>query len=591
MESANKTTIKSGIDFANFKQKIIVSVSYQNFLYKTLERVLEKLSHKGVEESERNFIEHFLALAYFRVPEFRERLLACLTKGADLNIEEWKLVEQAKEVTASRFTGSSTPSSGRTNFLSLFDWDKEFYQYIKNDKKGIEHQTKLMQILSNEDWSKRLAKRGLAYFYFLKEWSDHVYKTLVFKDHIPWQDIPGYRTLVLCFLYALKNRDIRHFPEAMISVSTSLLHNERLFNPFFTIIFKKTSLYDSVNVCRALELVSLWFKTLERYSRKLPNSFDYAFFFKGIFLILESEHAICISQALIVIYNHLHFFPDDVKKEFAEYFFGKMFFKLFLHWSHNVRYVCHYLLVYRFHHMHRENKISNDRDFLTNELNFNSVLQEDKKRKLMINDFIRLEIHRVLDILSSAKQKCEELVDQNQTILLMGKTIKSKYLLKKAILEKVKNGDLDASFSNFSVLNSSAMENVRLNNPQEPGLPPPSNNHRGSDDLSSRMRLPSVEYEKSEGESNPTKVKHRITRKLIYFDAKENKFTEIPKEYHPYILIAWKEYLAARESYERWCGQANAFDDRNSELNPLPELIVRVPLDDSETNTLPNDEW
>eukprot|EP01017_Pseudomicrothorax_dubius_P027989 TRINITY_DN3285_c0_g1_i4.p1 TRINITY_DN3285_c0_g1~~TRINITY_DN3285_c0_g1_i4.p1 ORF type:complete len:318 (-),score=65.06 TRINITY_DN3285_c0_g1_i4:1056-2009(-) len=312
MESANKTTIKSGIDFANFKQKIIVSVSYQNFLYKTLERVLEKLSHKGVEESERNFIEHFLALAYFRVPEFRDRLLACLTKGADLNIEEWKLVEQAKEVTASRFTGPPTPSSGRTNFLSLFDWDKEFYQYIKNDKKGIEHQTKLMQILSNEDWSKRLAKRGLAYFYFLKEWSDHVYKTLVFKDHIPWQDIPGYRTLVLCFLYALKNRDIRHFPEAMISVSTSLLHNERLFNPFFTIIFKKTSLYDSVNVCRALELVSLWFKTLERYSRKLPNSFDYAFFFKGIFLILESEHAICISQALIVIYNHLHFFPGNV---------------------------------------------------------------------------------------------------------------------------------------------------------------------------------------------------------------------------------------------------------------------------------------
>ena len=33
---------------------------------------------KGINESERSFVENFLAIAYFRIPEFREKLLNCI---------------------------------------------------------------------------------------------------------------------------------------------------------------------------------------------------------------------------------------------------------------------------------------------------------------------------------------------------------------------------------------------------------------------------------------------------------------------------------------------------------------------------------
>ena len=58
--------------------KIKVAFNYQNLLYNCLRKVLANLHLKILNENEKKFTENFVALAYFRIPEFRAKLLDCL---------------------------------------------------------------------------------------------------------------------------------------------------------------------------------------------------------------------------------------------------------------------------------------------------------------------------------------------------------------------------------------------------------------------------------------------------------------------------------------------------------------------------------
>lgn len=106
-------------------------------------------------------------------------------------------------------------------------------------------------------------------------------------------------------------------------------------------------MYDAYEVFGTFKLTDIWLEATSKKFQKLPTNFDYGFFFKGIYMVLESEHSIAISKCLQVLYNHFHLLPSDPKKELCDYLFGETFFKLFLHWSPIVRLCFMQLLVYR----------------------------------------------------------------------------------------------------------------------------------------------------------------------------------------------------------------------------------------------------
>jgi len=79
----------------------------------------------------------------------------------------------------------------------------------------------------------------------LEQWAHHVNKTVVIKEHVPWQDLPGYGTLIKAFLIELKTKDVRKYPEALINASKALLKNEKLLNIFVVVVYKKTRFSNS----------------------------------------------------------------------------------------------------------------------------------------------------------------------------------------------------------------------------------------------------------------------------------------------------------------------------------------------------------
>lgn len=119
-------------DVKNTRQKkAAVAISYQRFMYSTLGYVLKLVDLDGLDESKKNFAAMFCAIAYFRIPEFRERLLKRLESTKDekvvipeLRDTEWQLTGEADD-----------QRKKNQDIISLFDWEKIFYFHIKVNTK------------------------------------------------------------------------------------------------------------------------------------------------------------------------------------------------------------------------------------------------------------------------------------------------------------------------------------------------------------------------------------------------------------------------------------------------------------------------
>mmetsp|Transcript_7043 Transcript_7043/g.6293 ORF Transcript_7043/g.6293 Transcript_7043/m.6293 type:complete len:98 (-) Transcript_7043:1158-1451(-) len=97
-------------------------------------------------------------------------------------------------------------------------------------------------------------------------------------------------------------------------------------------------------------MINAWFKTLRESGKNLPSAFDSTFFFKGVYMVLEGDHALNIAKVLWMIYNNFNIFSFSIKEKLIEFLLTRNFFRLFLHWSWNVRQIYHYLLLYRLYH-------------------------------------------------------------------------------------------------------------------------------------------------------------------------------------------------------------------------------------------------
>ena len=166
------------------------------------------------------------------------------------------------------------------------------------------------------------------------------------KD-IQWKYFPGYNKLIKCFLVELKKRPILEYPDALKEACYRLLSNEKLLNSFVLIVYGKADINRPLTVIKAIEFINELFTELAVNRKKIPATFNYAIFLKGLKIILESDFSFAISKAMILIYNHFNLFNLEFRKNISMYFLGKVFFSLFLHWSHNVRDTFFYFLIFR----------------------------------------------------------------------------------------------------------------------------------------------------------------------------------------------------------------------------------------------------
>ncbi|EGR27741.1 hypothetical protein IMG5_190360 [Ichthyophthirius multifiliis] len=422
-------------------KKIKICLTYESYLIETLENVLIKLDQKGGNEKERQFIENFCALAFFRIPQFKKKFLECLEneQGKEKNpqIDEW-------------FDNiSSINLNGKTSFLaSLFSWEQNYYQYLESQTKHKEHQDKLIQVLENKNWQKRIYKAGVAYFSFLAEWCRYINKQFANKDQILWYIIPGYYNLVKVFLIKMRKIETKLFPENLKDTSLILLYNEQNLNIYITIMYNKTNAYDGINVFYSFDLIKQWFQTIKENGKKIPTNFDYDFFFKGIKITLQGENFVCISKVLQLLYYCYELLPWLQKRQLQKIIFTNMFFKLFMHWSRNVRYLFHCFLIYKIYHIHHTYR-GNNKLLRQNTYSSKKKYQQNKtyQQKIKQNEYIYEDYQRMIAILEEAKRRIIKFQKQNEIqklIMQKPKISKLKLIHKKRKQQKLKQSFLQA---------------------------------------------------------------------------------------------------------------------------------------------------
>ncbi|CAD8111098.1 unnamed protein product [Paramecium primaurelia] len=389
------------------KFKMDIGLSYQIFLQKGLSTTLEKLKQKSLAQNERSFVENFFANAYFRVPEFRNKIITSVQRADDEQIPEWR---------------SLTKSSGgisNLEFNDIFDWNKHFYEYLMKDPKYYANNHKMNETINQTMWQKRLGKRGIAFFLFLKEWCDLLNTYIVNSKNVPYHQLPGYFQLVKAFFLELKSREISNYPEALKIALCSLLRNTNLLNTIIVILFNKVNLYNSDNVVHCLDLLNKCFQKISQFNLCMPSFLDQKYFLKGIRIILsQSEHAQSIAKCLELIYTNYLLFPVDLKKELTDMIFENLAIKFFIHWSYNVRVIFHCFLIYRIFHLHKPIK---DREF--NEEDLIEKYQEQLKPKKQ---------HSYFDQRNSSKQIISEYI-YLKYIRLMQQIEEGKHLSKQKI--------------------------------------------------------------------------------------------------------------------------------------------------------------
>lgn len=142
-----------------------VSEAFLEVHYNCLKLCLTKFTNENLWVAEKHFVGYSLSCLYFRIPKFRMELLNVLEetnsrkevmiKGRDIdNFINLRVMEINQD-------------------YDIFDWDKEFYSYLNNEKFMKEHQL-LERILQNDSWKIVFQKRNNFFIYFINEWATFV---------------------------------------------------------------------------------------------------------------------------------------------------------------------------------------------------------------------------------------------------------------------------------------------------------------------------------------------------------------------------------------------------------------------------------
>jgi hypothetical protein len=303
-------------------KRIEIAVRYRTFMHRVLSLALSKMNLKGTDPKVQEFSEGIFAVCYFRIPEFKAKLLAAFKKKSYERIAEWRgtLFDLEEDITES------------ANFPLMFNWQEFFYDFLPED-----NDPKYLQALNEERWQGRMEKRGIAYFRFIKEWATDIRRLFVHKT-VPYHEFPGYNVLLKTFLLEMKERDLMTYPDALVEASKVLLHNPELISVFIHILFLKTDANRFEAVKETYRITNEWLTCVYESGQGLPSSFNHSVFSAGLKLTLTHELSLNNAHTIWLLYRNYQILHNDVKREIVlEGVLGTEAKQLLYHWSEVVR--------------------------------------------------------------------------------------------------------------------------------------------------------------------------------------------------------------------------------------------------------------
>jgi len=233
-----KASARHNKSVINAKKK--VAVKYQYFIYDALRYCIDKLSRKSVDFYKRDFISINIGIAYFKVPEFRERFMEAIMREKLLAIPEWKNTHWSLDDNQ-----LASPSLNKA-VDHFFNWREYFYDQIPESDQKKKNVKILSNVMVMKKWEDKLAKRGSAFFQIISKWAEYARTTVV--KNFNWRDIPGYGSILKAVFSEMKERSLDEYPDSLVNATSKLLANENILSVLIEIIFKKTNIHNPKQV-------------------------------------------------------------------------------------------------------------------------------------------------------------------------------------------------------------------------------------------------------------------------------------------------------------------------------------------------------
>lgn len=108
-----------------------------------------------------------------------------------------------------------------------------------------------------------------------------------------------------------------------------------------------------------MDMTQKWFLKLNIRRQKIATNFDWIFFLKGIEMLINLDHSTSTAKVLWLLYQILHTFPTKQRDHLLEIILDQeTFFKLFFHWSGNVRRSFYYFFYFQLHRIFIDTEIA-----------------------------------------------------------------------------------------------------------------------------------------------------------------------------------------------------------------------------------------
>ena len=89
----------------------------------------------------------------------------------------------------------------------------------------------------------------------------------------------------------------------------------------------------------------------------IPSDFDWLFFMKGVEMLINLDHSTSTAKVLWLLYQILHTFPKKQRDHLLMIILDQeTFYKLFFHWSGNVRRSFYYFFYFQLHRIFIDSK-------------------------------------------------------------------------------------------------------------------------------------------------------------------------------------------------------------------------------------------
>ena len=370
---------------------------YLNFHLELLDFCLNNLNKgKNTSKEIMDFTYFYLSMAFNNIPPFRDSFIQAVNNG--VNLKDEKYLKYSNHIYLN-FPRNDSSDINQNFKLKL--WDALFYKrldssiniYIKTINKNknnnnskttnrieninaikeqlmnIKYITEIKEEKNNHDfyqqkWYTKLSKRDFVFYELIVELLNFMNSTknkmLINSNQSNYlfninnnekiTHLYGIRPLLKAINYDIIMKDVKNYPRQIKEIIPLFYMDISIINNFILLMLSTTNAYDTLSIFCSLEILDYLFNKKYQYTDFNKDCFkdnvEYNIIKKAFFIIINSDNSLTIAKFIWFYYKNISNLSYHHINEIISSIISDLFFKLFFHWSFQIREIFYYFIIY-----------------------------------------------------------------------------------------------------------------------------------------------------------------------------------------------------------------------------------------------------